>query len=151
MKYLAYSNKIVVYLTFDEFDKNNVYSYYLNDQLLDKGLITNYTFANLLNDTMYHIKVLSNDTAIFDEDVCLVVVCFHTDDVILIERINIAADPDRQQTFRQIGKVHSFGSFHSLGNIFRVTGFYKIVDRPDTESLYSMCVADGDEYDLGSG
>ena len=67
MKYLAYSNKIVVYLTFDEFDKNNFYSYYLNDQLLDKGLITNYTFVNLLNDTLYHVKVLSNDKALFDE------------------------------------------------------------------------------------
>ena len=69
MKYLVYSNKIVVYLSYDEFNKNNIYSYYLNGQLLDKGLITNYTFSNLPNDTLHHVRVLSNDKVIFDKDI----------------------------------------------------------------------------------
>ena len=59
----------MVYLTFDEFDKNNIYSYYLNGQLLDKGLITNHTFSNLLEDTLYHVKVLSNDKVLLDKDI----------------------------------------------------------------------------------
>lgn len=69
MKYLVYSHKIVVYLTFDEFDKNNDYRYYLDGQLITKGNITNYTFDNLKENHSYHIKVFSNENIIFDEDI----------------------------------------------------------------------------------
>ena len=67
MKYLSYDNKIVVYLTFDEFDKDSVYSYYLNNKFITKGNITNFTFENLTADTCYQIKVLKDGDVIFDQ------------------------------------------------------------------------------------
>ena len=69
MKYLTYAAKIVVYLTFDEYDKDSVYSYYLNDELAAEGNITNYTFDRLLADTKHHIKVLKDKKVIFDETI----------------------------------------------------------------------------------
>ena len=69
MKYLSYSNKIVVYLTFDEYDVNNIYSYFLNDELLEKGNITNYSFLDLKEDTVYRVRVLCNETVIFDKEI----------------------------------------------------------------------------------
>lgn len=69
MKYLAYSNKIVVYLTFDEYDVNNIYSYFLNDKLFEKGNVTNYSFLDLKEDAVYKIKVLCNETIIFDKEI----------------------------------------------------------------------------------
>lgn len=68
MKYLTYSNKIVVYLTFDEYDKDSLYCFFLNDELKEKGNLTNYSFLDLKEETKYKIKVLSNDEVIFDEE-----------------------------------------------------------------------------------
>lgn len=69
MKYLVYAAKIVVYLTFDEYDKNSVYSYYLNDKLWAEGNITNYTFDKLIANTVHHVKVLRDNKVLFEEKI----------------------------------------------------------------------------------
>ena len=69
MKFLVYGNKIVLYLTLDEYDKDSLYSYYLNEQLIKKDKITNFTFNNLDYDTSYHICVLKDDSIIFEQDI----------------------------------------------------------------------------------
>lgn len=69
MKYLSYAEKIVIYLTFDEYDKDSNYSYYLNNELIADGNITNYSFDKLLASKTYRVKVLRDKTVIFDEDI----------------------------------------------------------------------------------
>ena len=69
MKYLTYSQKIVVYLTFDEFDKDSLYSYYLNNKLTTKGNITNLTFDHLKEDFEYQIKVFKDEDVIFNQTI----------------------------------------------------------------------------------
>lgn len=69
MKYLAYSSKIVIYLTYDEFDKDSTYSYYLNNKLLKEGLATNYSFINLKEDTLYQVRVEKDNKVIFETEI----------------------------------------------------------------------------------
>jgi len=69
MKYLVYTHKIVIYLTYDEFDKDSNYSYFLNDELMINGNITNHSFINLKEDTIYQIKVLKDNEIIFNQDI----------------------------------------------------------------------------------
>ncbi len=69
MKHLVYSNTIVIYLTYDEFDKDSIYSYYLNNKLVEKGLITNCSFSNLKGDTLYQVMVKKDDKVIFEDEI----------------------------------------------------------------------------------
>lgn len=64
MKYLAYQEKIVVYLTYQEYQANAVYSYFLDDKLIATTDKPDFTFDNLSANTEYKIKITLEDKVI---------------------------------------------------------------------------------------
>jgi len=64
MKFLSYQTKIVVYLTYEEYEGDKEFSYSLNNELVAKTNKPDYVFDNLLPDTEYVIKVATIDKII---------------------------------------------------------------------------------------
>lgn len=69
MQYITYSNKIVLFLRYDEYIHKAKYNLYVNDKCVAKFSNAHYVLSSLEYDTIYKVEVLYKDKTIFKEEI----------------------------------------------------------------------------------